>query len=416
MVLYTMIKKTDPFPIICSEFYFGVETDFPPRIHCFGFGVQLSTKKQMEKNHKKNTTQAGANYPQAATGGDSAGAGQEDGGGVPRAGHIGCDILQVVPGVWRHGGEPGEEAEAAGSGERAPEVPGCGYGIGHSCSEGRSGGKLLSAERKRRCVATMRQRQGLSERRACAALGVSRSVQRYKKRRKPEEEVRLVATIVELAHCHRRYGSWRTANMLCASGWHVNHKCVERIWREQDLQVPERVRLPGGSCVRLRALRRNHVLIYDFMVDRLSDGRVIRLLTLIDECPRRCLAIRVGYKLKSGDVMEILRDFFFREGCPDHIRSDNSSEFRTKETVEWLADLGVKTAYIAPGSPLENGYNESFNDRLRDEFLRCESFSTLKEAQVLIEDWRVHYNDVRPHSALGAPPSAAQPPVSHHEA
>ena len=152
------------------------------------------------------------------------------------------------------------------------------------------------------------------------------------------------------------------------------------------------------------------------MLDRLSDGRVIRLLTVIDEYTRRCLAIRVGYSLRSEDVMEVLRDLFFREGCPDHIRSDNGSEFRAKELVAWLADLGVKTAYIAPGSPWENGYNESFNGRLRDEFLRCESFSSLKEAQILIEGWRVHYNDVRPHGALGAPPSAGRPPVPPHSA
>ena len=216
-----------------------------------------------------------------APGGGSAGSGQEDGGGVPRAGHIGCDMLQVAPGVWGHGCEPGEAAEASGSGERAPEAPGCGYGIGHPCFEGRSGGTLPSAERKRRCVATVRQRHGLSERRACAALGVWRSVQRYKRRRK-----------------------------------------------------------------------------------RLVFGR---RLTVIDEYTWRCLAIRVGYSLKSEDVMEVLRDLFFREGCPDHIRSDNGSEFRVKDLVAWLADLGVKTVYIAPGSPWENGYNESFNGRLRDE-------------------------------------------------
>ena len=152
------------------------------------------------------------------------------------------------------------------------------------------------------------------------------------------------------------------------------------------------------------------------MLDRLSDGRVIRLLTVIDEYTRRCLAIRVAYKLRSEDVMEVLRDLFFREGLPAYIRSDNGSEFRAKELVAWLEELGVETAYIAPGSPWENGYNESFNGRLRDELLSCESFSTLKEAQVLIEDWRVHYNDVRPHGALGVPPSVAHPPVPPHSA
>ena len=208
---------------------------------------------------------------------------------------------------------------------------------------------------------------------------------------------------------HRRYGSRRITKLLRVADWRVNHKRVERIWREEGLQVPNRVQkreqvhLPGGSCVRLCALRRNHVWSYDFMVDRLADGRVMRLLTVIDEYTRRCLAIRVGYSLRSEDVMEVLRDLFFREGCPAYIRSDNGSEFRAKELVAWLEELGVGTAYIALGSPCENGHNESFNGRLRDEFLSCESFPTLKEAQVLIEDWRFHYNDVRPHGALGGP-------------
>ena len=147
------------------------------------------------------------------------------------------------------------------------------------------------------------------------------------------------------------------------------------------------------------------------MVDRLADSRVIPLLTVIDEYTRRCFAIRVAYKLKNENVMAVLRDLFFKEGRPAYIRSDNGSESRAKELVAWLEELGVETAYIAPGSPWENGYSESFNGRLRDELLNCDSFSTLKEAQVLIEGWRGHYNDVRPHSALEVPPSAA--PLQH---
>ena len=152
--------------------------------------------------------------------------------------------------------------------------------------------------------------------------------------------------------------------------------------------------------MRLRTLRRNHVWNYDFMVDRLVDGKVIRLLTVIDEYTHRCLAIRVAYKLRSEDVMAVLRDLFFREGHPAYIRSDNGSGFRANEPVQWLEELGVKTAYIAPGSPWEDGYSASFNGQLRDELLNCESFYTLKEAQAFIENWFGHYNDVRPHSAL----------------
>ena len=143
---------------------------------------------------------------------------------------------------------------------------------------------------------------------------------------------------------------------------------------------------------------------------------MIRLLTVIDEYTRPCLAVCVSYKLKKEDAMEVLRDLFFRESQPDYIRSDSGSGFRAKELVEWLEDLGVKAAYIAPRSPWENGYNESFNGHLRDELLNCESLCTLKEAHVLIEDGHGHYNDVRPHSALRVPPARWRTPVPSRSA
>ena len=259
-------------------------------------------------------------------------------------------------------------------------------------------------------MAKARERHGLSERRACAMLGVSRSVQRYKKRRKPDEEVRLRKEIKDLAHRHRRFGYRRITKMLQAAGWRVNHKRVWRIWREEGLQVPKRVQkrkrvyLHDGSYTRLVALYPNHVWSYDFVMDRLENGKPVRFLTVIDEYTRKCLAIRVEYKLKSEQVMEVLTSLFQEEGCPDYIRSDNGSEFKAKELVKWLDELGVKTAFIKPGSPWQNGKNESFNGRLRDEFLNYESFSTLREVQVLTEDWRNHYNHERPHSAWDAPP------------
>ena len=240
-------------------------------------------------------------------------------------------------------------------------------------------------------------------------LGVSRSVQRYKKRRETDVEVRLRKEIHDLAHRHRRYGCKRITALLRVVGWHVNHKRVWRIWREEGLQVPKRVQkrkrvyLHDGSCTRLVALYPNHVWSYDFVADRLEDGRMIRLLTVIDEYTRECLAIRVEYKLKSEQVMEVLADLFSKR-LPKYIRSDNGSEFRAKELVKWLDGLGVETKFIKPGSPWENGFNESFNGKLRDEHLNRESFSTLKEAQVLTEKWRINYNHERPHSALGGRP------------
>lgn len=232
---------------------------------------------------------------------------------------------------------------------------------------------------------------------------------RYERRSGGDEDD-LRKDILRLALKYGRYGYRRITALLCTEGWHVNHKRVERIWREEGLKVPQkqkkrgRLYLNDGSCIRLRPHWKNHVWSYDFVADRLSNGRKIRMLTVIDEYSRKCLAIRVDYRLKSDNVLEVLSDLFLTEGMPDYIRSDNGSEFTAKILQDWLHKLKVKTAFIAPGSPWENGYNESFNGRLRDELLNGEVFYTLKEAQVIIEDWRTHYNHIRPHSALGYKP------------
>ena len=178
----------------------------------------------------------------------------------------------------------------------------------------------------------------------------------------------------------------------------------------QGLRVPKRVQKRkrvykhDGSCTRLRARYRNHVWSYDFVMDRLEKGKPVRFLTVIDEHTRKCLAIRVEYKLKSEQVMQVLTDLFQKKGLPDYIRSDNGSEFKAKELVKWLDELSVKTRFIKPDSPWQNGYNESFNGKLRDEHLNLESFSTLKEGQALTEKRRIEYNHERPHSALGERP------------
>ena len=255
------------------------------------------------------------------------------------------------------------------------------------------------------------QRYGISERRACKALGVTRSVQRYEKRRADDEQ-QLRDDIVRFAHQYGRYGYRRITALLRVEGWVVNHKRVERIWREEGLRVPQkqkkrkRLYLNNGSCIRLRPCWQNHVWSYDFVADRLSNGKKIRMLTVIDEFTRECLAIRVDYRLGSEHVLDVLSTLFITKGVPAHIRSDNGSEFTAKTLKDWLHKLKVNTAYIEPGSPWENGYNESFNGRLRDELLNGECFCTLKEAQTIIEDWRHHYNHVRPHSALGYRPPA----------
>ena len=254
-------------------------------------------------------------------------------------------------------------------------------------------------------------------RRVCRTLGVHRSVLR---RGCPGtgDEAALRAAVIRLASQYGRYGYRRITALLRVEGWRVNHKRVERLWREEGLKVPQkqpkraRLYLNDGSCIRLKPCWPNHVWSYDFVEERLADGSKIRMLTVIDEFSRKCLAIRVARRLRSHDVLDCLSDLFITEAIPHFIRSDNGSEFTAHTLRDWLKAIGVHTAYIEPGSPWENGFNESFNGKLRDELLNGELFYTLKEAQVLIEQWRHHYNHVRPHSALGYRPPAPATIVS----
>jgi putative transposase len=204
----------------------------------------------------------------------------------------------------------------------------------------------------------------------------------------------------------------RITGLLRAEGWQVNHKRVERIWREEGLKVPRKQRkrrrlwYADGSCVRLRPEYKDHVWSYDFVADRTSDGRPLKILTLIDEYTRECLAIHVDRRIKTDGVMEQLTEVFVRRGTPAYLRSDNGSEFSNAEIRQWLKRLGVRTMFIEPGSPWENGYVESFNGKLRDELLNREIFDTLLEARVLTEEYRWEYNTIRPHSSLNyRPPS-----------
>lgn len=264
---------------------------------------------------------------------------------------------------------------------------------------------------------------GVSERRACRVLGQARAVQRYAPRKRDDEEP-LTARIVELAGTYGRYGYRRITRTLQDEAWPVNHKRVERIWRHAGLKVPTkqprrgRLWLNDGSCIRLRPERKDHVWAYDFVTARTHDGRAFKMLTLVDEYTRECLAIDVARRLTSDDVLERLAWLMCTRGVPGHIRSDNGPEFTAAAVREWLTRVGVKTLFIEPGSPWENGYVESFNGKLRDELLNGEIFYSLKEAKVLIERWRRYYNEVRPHSALGYRPPApeARTPRSKRDA
>ncbi|TXM93080.1 IS3 family transposase [Methylobacterium sp. WL116] len=276
-----------------------------------------------------------------------------------------------------------------------------------------SRGNVLSPARRRACVEHIQLTMNISERRACRALGQHRSTQRKVPRGRDDEEA-LTADLVALAEKYGRYGYRKISALLKAAGWFVNDKRVERIWRREGLKVPAKQPKRGriwdndGSCVRLRPEHRNHVWSYDFVEARTHDGRKIRMLNVVDEFTHECLAIRVARKLKAIDVIDVLSDLFILRGVPGHIRSDNGPEFVAKALQAWITGVGAKTAYITPGSPWENGYVESFNARLRDELLNGEIFYTLREAQVVIESWRRHYNGVRPHASLGYRPPAPE--------
>lgn len=249
----------------------------------------------------------------------------------------------------------------------------------------------------------------VSERRACQVLSQARATQRHSSHIKDDEE-RLVARTIELATRYGRYGYRRITALLKQEGWKVNHKRVERIWRKEGLKVPKkqpkrgRLWLNDGSCIRLRPEYRDHVWSYDLMMARTTEGRAFRILTIIDEYTRECLAILTQRRITSGDVIDQLFYLFIFRGTPEYIRSDNGPEFTAKAVRRWLNDLGVNALFIEPGSPWENGYIESFNGKLRDELLDREIFTTLTEAKILIEEWRTEYNQVRPHSALNYRP------------
>src|SRR5918998_1075179 len=324
------------------------------------------------------------------------------------------DLLSLAAGVWRSQDRPGQAPEGTRDRERSAAPGGGRADLGQADPERGCLGKLLSPARRRACIEHVRDKLQVSERRACAALGQHRSTQRKRPRGRDDEE-QLTAAIIELARQYGRYGYRKVAELLrSTAGWVVNDKRVERIWRREGLKVPKkqpkrgRLWLADGSCIRLRAERPNHVWSYDFAMDRTHDGRKYRMLNVIDEFTHECLAIRVARKLKATDVIDVLSDLFILCGVPGHIRSDNGPEFVAKAVQEWITAEGALTPPLAPRSPWENGLIESFNARPPDELLNGEIFYSLREAQIIIESWRRHYNGVRPHASLGYRPPAPE--------
>jgi putative transposase len=246
----------------------------------------------------------------------------------------------------------------------------------------------------------------VSERRACEAISQPRMTQRYKIKQ-PNRDKALTTEIKKLAKRHKRYGYRMITAKLRQDGWVVNHKRVQRIWQKEGLQVPYRRKFKKAkgssenSCAVKKTEYPNHVWTYDFMSDQTEDGRKLKLLTVLDEFTRESPAIEVGRSMRAKDVIAVLEYLFMVRGAPKFIRSDNGPEFLADKIKKWLKKNHVETLYIEPGSPWENGYIESFNGKLRDEILDRELFYSVKEAKVIVEDWRLEYNNHRPHSGLG---------------
>jgi len=250
------------------------------------------------------------------------------------------------------------------------------------------------------------EQMNVSERRACKVVSQPRMTQRYKTKQ-PDKDKALTAEINGLARRYKRYGYRMITAKLRQYGWIINHKRVQRIWQKEGLQVPYRRKFKKArgssknSCSVEKAEYPNHVWTYDFISDQTEKGGRLKLLTVLDEFTRESLAIEASDSIRARDVIAVLEYLFMIRGVPKFIRSDNGTEFIADAVKNWLKGNHVETLYIAPGSPWENGYIESFNGRLRDDLLNRELFYSVKEAKVMVESWRLEYNNHRPHSSLG---------------
>lgn len=266
----------------------------------------------------------------------------------------------------------------------------------------------MSPARRRAAVEHVRRELGVSERRACKVIGQARSTQRYVGEKVNRDRV-LAERMMVLCRENPRYGYRRVWALLRREGWTANKKRVHRLWREEGLKVPDKQRkrrrllLEGTSengCARCRAEHKDHVWSYDFVMDRTENGRRLKMMPVVDEYTRECLAIEVECSIRAEDVIATLARLFEERGEPRYVRSDNGPEFVATALKRWLKASGVGTLYIEPGSPWENAYAESFIGRLGDELLKREVFTSLMEAKVLVEEYREHHNERRPHSAL----------------
>jgi putative transposase len=255
-------------------------------------------------------------------------------------------------------------------------------------------------------VCRLRERLGVSERRACRVTGQHRSTQRKARAPRPIDDAKLRGRLRAIAREHPRWGYKLAARVVRREGWHVNRKRIQRLWREEGLKRPpqrrcKRRRVRLDTNVRLRAEHPNHVWAIDFQFDETADQRRLKLTNIVDECTREALAMRVGRRCTAEDVIVELERLAGEHGPPRFLRADNGPELIANALRDWCRLSRVAISYIEPGSPWENPYVESFNSRVRDELLNIEEFGSLLEAQVVVETWRNEYNTYRPHGSLG---------------
>lgn len=255
---------------------------------------------------------------------------------------------------------------------------------------------------KKEAAGLIRNELGLSERRSCRVLGIGRSLLQYTPR--PDRNAALRVRLKELAETRRRFGSPRLHVLLKREGWAVNHKRVERLYRQEGLSLRRKRRKKSGSHPRVvlpAPSRINERWSMDFVTDSLVNGRRFRALTIVDDYSRECVAIEADFSLTGERVTRILERLAMTRGLPAIITVDNGPEFAGKALDAWAYRHGIKLHFIRPGKPVENAYIESFNGRFRDECLNEHIFRTIDEARVIIESWRDDYNRHRPHSSLG---------------
>jgi putative transposase len=260
---------------------------------------------------------------------------------------------------------------------------------------------MVSPQARRAQVSFVRE-HGLSQRRACGLLGVHRSMLSYRLRQ-PQKDIPVLTAMQRLSAQYPRYGYRRIRIFLRREGHAMGVNRARRLWRQAGLGLPRKRPRRRVATSRPRPLpprAANHVWAYDFVFDACANGQQLKCLTVVDEFTHECLAIDVAGSIRSARVIAILTRLMSTHGAPVYLRSDSGPEFVSRAILQWLADAHIETAVIDPGKPWQNGTNESFNGRFRDECLSIEWFRTRREAQVLIEAWRQHYNAVRPHSSL----------------